>query len=224
MHHCRQCVIIDWRMRDTWQLSRRLSFSPRWIHCSNMCDFITATLPHRADIDEVCAIAKSFDFPFTPIVNPHVIRQLHNGKYYFLTTRGHCDCGTVLGSSKYASETEPPPEYSRKIKKLRKKAWSDEKVDRWLAQKRLSRKRRISHDKEIRQEEYQLEAQRWLGFLESVLRSGHTTFVGLLLHCYSGQVETDRVRITRHEERRLGTVTADWLPLIEEDILYRITR
>src|SRR5215204_2934353 len=115
-----------------------------------MCHFITATLPGDVDRKQAAEIFARHKLSFEEIENESVRRHLKPGDVYILTTSGHCDCGTVLGSQFRAPEpTAEQKEQSqrRDLEKLKKKGWSQSKIDRWFKEAELAA------DKEKRAEE-----------------------------------------------------------------------
>jgi hypothetical protein len=158
-----------------------------------MCHFITATLPQSVTPDSVAPIFKSHKLGFDLISNPHVSSQIESEDWYILTTRGHCDCGTALGSLS-RSVTSGPISYERDLKKFREKNWSEAKIQRWLEQKEQTK------EKHLREDEDQAgtrtpDAAHWVGFITDVLKSGQTRRIGLLLHMYYGGLESERIKI-----------------------------
>ena len=87
-----------------------------------MCYFITATLPPNADVERVRRSAPAAKY-WAPIDNPVVHGQLDPGTSYFLTTRGHCDCGTVLGCLRHARERRRGRSMDD-VAKLKAKGWT----------------------------------------------------------------------------------------------------
>ena len=99
-----------------------------------MCHFITATLPKVADRSALDGLARTFGRQFLPLASPAVVAQLPSGVAYFLTTLGHCDCGTTLGSARRAAASAP--DWAAEASKLLDKGWSRAKLQRALDQRR----------------------------------------------------------------------------------------
>lgn len=99
-----------------------------------MCYYITATTAPNGDESAVLPLAKASRLKWEPLDNPGVLKQLHPGELYFLTTRGMCDFGTEIGVSIRTDGTLPnrDPDLSREIKMLKKKRWTENKMDRWI--------------------------------------------------------------------------------------------
>ena len=60
---------------------------------------------------------------------------------YYCTTTGACDCGTSMGAA--ARDHAKAERVSRsQIEKLRKKGWSQSKIDRWMSDKRKAKRKK----------------------------------------------------------------------------------
>src|SRR5690348_9603085 len=125
-----------------------------------MCHYITATLPHKVKVESVASVFESHKLGFELISNPHISTQIEPGDLYVLTTRGHCDCGTVLGSLNNTGNSEAIS-YEHGLKKFRKQGWSEAKIQRWLEQKEQTRERHL-HEDQAHAQTSTPEASQWL--------------------------------------------------------------
>lgn len=184
-----------------------------------MCLFVTALLPESTHIDGAAEIFEKHKVGFKRISNPSVLEQSAPGDIYILTTHGWCDCSTALGMATRRA-VHPPPDPHERVSKLRKQGWSEAKIQRWLEQKEQSeekRERRL-HARAENETPY---LDRWLGLIPELLRSGHASRVGLLLHFYNhGSLENDRIEFARQEEVSLTELNAEYLLHMEEDVVY----
>ena len=153
-----------------------------------MCHFVTATLPEGIDQSQVAAIFERHKLGFKELANPHIATQIRPGELYLLTTKGHCDCGTVLGSLDRSGASEPL-NYDREIEKRRQQGWSQTKIQRWLEEKDRAREKSLLEYK-THTRAGNLQAEEWVAFIRDLLQSGQTKRVGLLLHLYRGGLET----------------------------------
>jgi len=186
-----------------------------------VCHYITATLPPDADLATIAAIFDNCKFGFELIDNAHIMAQLPAGSRYILTTRKHCDCGTVLGSLTHTAES-PTGVPKHDVERVRKQGWSEAKIKRWLTEKQAAR------EKDERKAQHQAEggkqaAKPWLDLLTAVLESGTTKQLGILLHWYKSGVANERIRLKDTITTRLVEVTPDFLMTMKEDVLYRFT-
>lgn len=183
-----------------------------------MCHFITVSLPKSVNADSVKAIFESHKVGFETISNPHVLEQLEPGDLYVLTTKGHCDCGTALGSL-YGSVAQDDQGYQRELKKFRKQGWSEAKIARWLEQKEAT-KEKHRHEEEARFQGSIHELNQWVSLITDVLKTGNTYRLCLLLHMYRGGVENEQIDILGKEKVKLSYTTPELLTSIKEDVLY----
>lgn len=124
-------------------------------------------------------------------------------------TRGHCDCGTALGSLN-ASAARGDQSYERELKKFRKQGWSEAKISRWLKQKEQTKEKHLRED-EAHAKGSTHELTQWVRFITAVLTSGYAHRIGLLLHWYHGGIESERISILRWDKVKLADLTPDLL-------------
>ena len=183
-----------------------------------MCHYITVTLPQNVDADSVALIFESYKLGFELISNPHVSAKLEPGDLYLLTTRGHCDCGTALGTLN-GSAARDDLSYERELKKFRKQGWSEAKINRWLEQKEQTKEKHLREDEALAKGST-LELDQWVRLITDVLTSGYARRIGLLLHMYHGGIENERIGILRRDKVKLADLTTELLIRIEEDVVY----
>lgn len=189
-----------------------------------MCHFITATLPKGADVDALKDVFRENGFALGLESNAAIQSQLPSGAIYFRPTTAYCDCGTPLGSrssrAKHAAKESPT---EADVAKLRRKGWTQAKIDRWLAQKGEARQKneRAASQKET---DGVADAKAWLRLLITTVESGHTPWVGLLLHFYKRSVSDEEFQVGRVVTARATDLSVDLLLDMDEDVLYRFER
>ena len=179
----------------------------------------------NGDESAVRRLAKASLLKWEPLDNPGVIKQLRRGERYFLTTRGMCDCGTEIGVSVRTAGTLPPrdADLSREVKKLKKKGWTDAKVDRWIEQTKADVARKHT-ESEARLRGPHPEVDRWIQFVSLVLAGNHADWIGILVHWYGGNVATEAIAAGNRRWVTLDNFTEDYLLNAEEDTLHTIAR
>jgi len=187
-----------------------------------MCHYITALLPHVVELKSLAPIFESHKLGFELISNPHVAEQVDPQDWYVLTSRKHCDCGTALGSLNHERAAKVSS-YDRELKKFRKQGWSEAKIQRWLEQKEQTKERHRREDEALA-EGGGPELDRWIEFLNDLIRFGPSPRFGLLLHWYAVSIEGERIKIKRRERFRLSELNPERLMRIEEDVLYEVVR
>ncbi|MEP6900998.1 MAG: hypothetical protein ABJA66_04565 [Actinomycetota bacterium] len=100
-----------------------------------MCHFITTILPKEAQTEKLKPIFKKHGFDFRVIDDFHLADQLEKGDFCVQTTRGMCDCGTIIGSLACASYSVSTADetLNKSITRFRKKGWSEEHIQNWIA-------------------------------------------------------------------------------------------
>ena len=183
-----------------------------------MCHYITVTLPYNVNADSVAPMFKSHMVGFELISNPHISAQLEVGDLYLLTTRGHCDCGTALGSLN-GSAVRDDLSYERELKKFRKQGWSEAKINRWIEQKEQTKEKHL-HEDEAQAKGSSHELNQWVSLITDLLTSGYARRIGLLLHMYHGGIESERIGILRKDKVKLADLNPELLMTIKEDVVY----
>jgi hypothetical protein len=185
-----------------------------------MCHFITCTLPAGADVAVAASIAAGYGRAWQPLDNPSVRASLDADETQFLTTRGHCDCGTPLGAARRggARSLEALVD-ERHLARLRKRGWSAAKIERWTGDRRKAEAKR-RRARESDDDATSLES--WARLLRDLAGSPGVGSVGLLLHAYAGDLADETVAIRRVETIRAAELEPGVLANVEEDVLYRV--
>lgn len=182
-----------------------------------MCHYITGLLSPDADSSAVGRVAKSHLRKWQPLEKHSLRSTLRDGETYYLTTRGMCDCGTGLGV--LTTGTPREPNYQRKAKRLRKKGWSETKIELWL-----DGKRRELEKIESRNADYltnpPVDVVHWKEFISDVLDANLAEYVGLIVHWYDGLIETERINITDRRWIPYEEVSHEYLLRAEEDVIH----
>jgi len=186
-----------------------------------MCHFITATLPKDADLKSSKEIFKLHHLGFKEIENTSVREHLEKDDFYILTTKGMCDCGTVLASQDggYQSDDSNSQKYKdREVEKLKKKGWSDTKIRRWLNEFEINAEKGQREEEQSHQ--YSLtRSEDWLNFIQEIINSKSTKRIGILVHNYSGGLD-NRIKILGKETIKLKNLTPQFLVEMSEDVIY----
>jgi hypothetical protein len=178
-----------------------------------MCLFISIVVPQSGNLDSVRNVAEQHGLGFSPYDNLKLAPQLAPGERLVLTTRGHCDCGSPLGSAN-ARDTDLDLEDERR--RLQARGWTDRKVQRALEQKRASRAHKSTSPSVTREPG----VESWIGFLRQIVETQRGAKLGLLLHTYGGSVTTERVELAGRERVPVALVDPRFLARLREDIVY----
>ncbi|MAG59048.1 MAG: hypothetical protein CMJ83_22395 [Planctomycetes bacterium] len=184
-----------------------------------MCLFITATLSSDANLDALRPLITQHQLEFAPLDNPHVREQLEPGEGYFHASGCHCDCESTLGS--HPSSREP---VDREVRRhLRRKGWSEAKIQRWLDQQKAiaARNERVARQQGGRPTP---SLRQWEEALRALIDSGHTSHVGLLLHDFQGSLSAEVITVLARESIPVEELSAQYLLGLRKDVLYRFGR
>ena len=153
-----------------------------------------------------------------PLENGDVRRHLSSGEQHFYTTRYDCDCGTVLGSAHDRPDSSPR-DLSRKADRHRRSGWSEAKIERWLEQCRKA-DARYQEQLSERDRERCNRVEDWLALISLIVTNKSTPYLGLLLHDYSGPLDSESIRITERRTISTRDLTHADLEGMVEDVIY----
>lgn len=175
-----------------------------------MCHYVTLVMSAEAH-DRLAAIFPTYYLSPYQIINPSVTSHLKPGELYWCARAGLCHCGTGLGSMR-----DRGPRFSaeeiRELNRLRKKGWSEARLERWQAEKREA----VERQSQATEERYKPSANRWYEFL----LASHTEKIGILLHWYGHSVETELLAGLQREVVRRSELDVGFLMQIKEDVIY----
>jgi len=181
-----------------------------------MCHFVTAYVPKDANIVATEALFDQNKFGFKLLDNPNVQKQLSCPVIQVLTTRSSCDCGTRLASATQFVRDESPNK--RDIEKLRDKGWSESRIRRWLDEKAAAAERyeaaELQHSPKPGPE-----TARWVRMIGQLIGSHSAGWVGILVHEYSGGLNSERITLQSHKSIQLASLTEDTLLEMGEDTM-----
>lgn len=158
-----------------------------------MCYFITLVV-QGANEASIAPVVTRHGRRATPISNPSVASILQPGEVQFLTTVGHCDCATVLIGQSTAQDKD---RRAKQVEKLAKKGWSPSKIERWLRDRKTADVR--AHARRDAQSTDSVAL--WTSLIRDLFAMQTVRLVGLLLHNYSGDVDTEAFETTRASVR-----------------------
>ena len=174
-----------------------------------MCTYIAAVLPAGTDPKAAGELFEKHNLGFWQIHDrPPAISK---DQLYVLTSTKYCDCGTVLGRGCIRNPHTKEPE--TEIPKLRKKGWSEAKINRWLEDK--------TRKPDPRDTESEEELARWIVTIQEILTSGVTKSLGVFVHFYNEGFGADIIK--RVEQVKLADLSPELLLGLADDTLYEFT-
>jgi hypothetical protein len=156
---------------------------------SSLCHFITLIAPTH-DAVAVETVMKRHGRAASPVDNPSIRKVLRDGERQYLSTRGHCDCGTVL-----APYQETPEAFEDKLAKeavrMRRKGWSKAKIARALEDRRnADAKPTVGGPDSL---------ELWNTVLHNLRDELKLPYAGLFIRFYSGAIDTETFTASRRE-------------------------
>ena len=171
-----------------------------------MCHYITLVVPTQ-DADAVRAVMHRHGRAATPIDNPAIRKVLRDDERQYLTTRGHCDCGTVL-----APRYDTPEHFEGKLAKeavrMRRKGWSEAKIGRAIDDQRKAGAKPVGRGSDS--------LELWHAALQDLGNELQLPYVGLFVRFYSGAVDTEMFNAGRREVPK-NVPWQDALASLEQD-------
>ncbi|HEX4738726.1 MAG TPA: hypothetical protein VH331_14305 [Allosphingosinicella sp.] len=171
-----------------------------------MCHFVTLIAPTE-DADAVRAIMDRHSRAAEPIDNPSIRKVLREGERQYLTTRGHCDCGTVL-----APRHDTPEALEEKLAKeaarMRRKGWSEAKIARAIEDRRKADARPNGGGSDS--------LELWNAILCDLSDELKLPYAGLFVRFYSGAIATEAFNASRREVEK-SVPWQDALASLEHD-------
>lgn len=171
---------------------------------------------------ELQPLCNKYGMLFKPIDNPFVSAQLPPGQYV-RATRSVCDCGTALGSlsakDNQKSLAEGESAHAIAVAKLKKKGWSQAKIDRWQAEKETAAERSSLQ----RANSSGADLNSWCQFIQAFLTASEGKALGLILHMYNGTLAEEKIQISSVERLFVTDELEKNLLSIREDVLYLIS-
>ena len=154
-----------------------------------MCHFITLIAPTE-DAAAVRAVMERHGRAASTIDNPSVQKVLSDGERQYLTTRGHCDCGTILAPP-HDTPDAIEEKFGKEAARLRRKGWSEAKVERAMEDRRKAdaRPARAGPDS----------IELWHAVLRDLCGDLKLPYVDLLIRFYSGGIGAEIFSASRRD-------------------------
>lgn len=154
-----------------------------------MCHFITLIAP-TDDASAVRAVMERHGRAADPIDNPSIRKLLRSGEHQYLTTAGHCDCGTVL-APRHGTPELLEDRLARDAARMRRKGWSETKIARAIDDRRKADAKPGGggHDS----------LELWAAVLRTLGDELKLPYAGLHVRLYSGATAAEEFTASRRE-------------------------
>ncbi len=170
-----------------------------------MCHFVTLIVPTH-DAEAVAAVMNRHGRAATPVDNPSIRKVLREGERQYLTTRGHCDCGTVL-APRHDTIGAFEEKLAREAARWRKKGWSEAKIARAIEDRRKADARPDGGGCDG--------TELWSAVLRDLGAELELPCAGLFVGWYSGAIDSEAFDAVRREvpgkfsQKALGSIERD---------------
>jgi hypothetical protein len=153
-----------------------------------MCHYI-ALVVRGGDAATIDQVLRRHGRQARPFTHATLGGSLLSGEAAFLTTVGHCDCGTVLAPNVVDREGQR----SEQAAKLVKRGWSKGKIERWLND-------RIKADERAEERRHANTPDSlglWSRIISDLLSTPGVQQAGLFVHFYSGDLQQETIEPLR---------------------------
>jgi hypothetical protein len=154
-----------------------------------MCHFVTLVAP-TSNAGAVGAIMKRHGRAAELIDNPSIRKVLLESERQYLTTSGHCDCGTALAPRHDTLEAFEEQLVKDQDRMLRK-GWSKAKITRAIEDRRKADAKPNSGGSDS--------IELWNAILHDLRNELELSHAGLFVRFYSGAIATETFSATRRE-------------------------
>lgn len=176
-----------------------------------MCQYVNVVLPKNAKVDKIKPLFAKHGLGYHPFKNVFVLQQLKKDVQLINTTSKQCDCGSVIGSDANGSSRSALP---KDIERLEHKGWSETKINNWIANKTKTDNQGKEHD---------AERHKWISFLREITRENNIGAIGLYIHWYDNDINTEEITFKSKEKISLSELVDNTLDKLNYDILYEFT-
>lgn len=156
-----------------------------------MCQFNLLIIGNKSGDDNLKKTMINIGFGYRELENESLIKQIGDDKRIILTTKGHCDCGSIIGINHQSSLSKIDIEKGKKKLRKKKKKWSEAKIERYLA----DRLRKQSNKEERSDLDNKAEEKRWFDILKTTMKKEKE--VGILYRQFRGQIENEEIEIEK---------------------------
>lgn len=181
-----------------------------------MCQFNLLIVDEESKGENLEELFLENGFGFKELNNKSLQGQIGSNMKIILTTKGHCDCGSIVGINSHGSIQKN--EVDKEKKKLRKKKWSESKIERYLSDKLKGQNKK----EESRELGDKVEENNWIR-LSQMLGSRMGKF-GIVFHQFSGLIEEEEIEIEQTNQFSIELLSKGELRNFKENQLNWITK
>ncbi len=180
-----------------------------------MCQFNLLIIDKESNSEELKKLLFENGFGFRVLDIESLKDQIGENRIV-LTTKGHCDCGSIIGINHQDSISKINIEKEKK--KLRKKKWSESKIERYLSDKLKEQNKKEESDGLGNE----TEENNWIR-ISKLLRNQNIKF-GILFRQFSGVIEDEEFEIEETNQIPISLLDEGALRNFKENQLNWITK
>ena len=151
-----------------------------------MCQFNLAIVDKESDDSKLKDIFERNGFNYTLLQNQDLNKLIGSDLKVIFTTKSHCDCGSAIGS--VTKDNSIKRDNEKEIKKLKRKQWSDSKIQKYMDNKEKAELRKQSETGNT----HKKELDNWNNTINDCFYEKISKRFGFLTHFYSGTIEGER--------------------------------
>ena len=171
-----------------------------------MCKLVSLVLENNIPNEKYKFFLEKFAMEFKKILNVDLQNQLAVTEFCIKPTKRTCDCNSGLGSKLMTGEAE--------------KFDDNYFINLGVSKEYLDElKQEISIDENNQKKD----TDRWLLFIKEFLENFKLNKVGVLLHYYSGDMGTEKIKIHEKLYVNLNEITTETLSNLQYDKIYYFT-
>jgi hypothetical protein len=121
-----------------------------------MCQFNLAILDKVSDESKLKDIFERNGFNFTLLQNQNLNKLISPDLKVIFTTKSHCDCGSAIGIG--TTDNSIKRDIEKEIKKLKRKKWSDSKIQKYLDNKEKAELKKQSETGDVNKRELDIDS------------------------------------------------------------------
>lgn len=174
-----------------------------------MCHYITLVV-RGGGAREIDQVLRRHGRQAKLLANPSMARVLEPGEAHFLTTVGHCDCGTALVRAPLGQVGAPTQQAGRRAQAR----WSQAKIERWLSERQRADERAQKRRHANAPDSVDL----WSRIVMDLMSTPRVQQAGLLVHFFAGDIEDEPIEAIR-ETVALRNFEAGLQTLCEDKLL-----
>lgn len=180
-----------------------------------MCQFNIILTKKDTDSKIIEKLLKANGFGYLEINNKSIVSQVTGFQKIIVSTKGHCDCGSILGIERSPSSQIIDIEKERK--KLKKKKWTDSKIDRYLTDKLKSQ----TNKDENSELGNSTEEQQWMKLINQLIDA--KIKIGLLHHQFNGDLTEEKLELRNCKIFKRNELSIEDLRNLEDSELLKIS-